>query len=277
MNHKTVIILCVSREILEGVVVDRNAAFMATRVFDMGFRVRTVQVVDRVESEMVAAVHWALEQKPDFLITTGGMGPGHDDNSRACAAKAAGITLVESAKALEQVKNAYRRLHAQGSVGDEAIHTDRARMAMVPEGAVTYENPIGSAPVVHFQSNGTTVFLLPGVPTEMQRCFTLYVLPAMMAQGPSTLRKSRHIDYPGSDESAIARVVQDVARRHREVKVQTRCYGPDSGPIRITLTAEHHDPLLLEEMLDRAEMDFRSRVGLEMSLKHGHIDHESGD
>src|SRR5262249_34351515 len=75
VNQKTVIVLCVSREILEGAVVDRNAAFMAARVTDLGFRVRSMQVLDRVENEMVASLKWALETKPAYVLVTGGIGP----------------------------------------------------------------------------------------------------------------------------------------------------------------------------------------------------------
>ena len=72
MFEKSVIILVVSREILEGSVVDRNAAFIANRIDDIGYRVRTIQVCDRVEAEMVATMTWALGQKPTFILVTGG-------------------------------------------------------------------------------------------------------------------------------------------------------------------------------------------------------------
>ena len=97
MFDKSVIILVVSREILEGSVVDRNAAFIANRIDDIGYRVRTIQVVDRVEAEATAAIKWALDQKPTFVLLTGGMGPNWDDSSRGCLAKAAGLPLEENA------------------------------------------------------------------------------------------------------------------------------------------------------------------------------------
>jgi molybdopterin-biosynthesis enzyme MoeA-like protein len=264
LNDKTVIILCVSREILEGAVVDRNAAFMATRINGLGLRVRTIQVVDRVESEMVNALKWAIEQAAAFVVMTGGMGPNFDDNSRACAAKAAGLVLVESPEALEFIRSSYRRLHARDAVEDPEINEERARMAMVPSGAICFENPIGSAPGVELKVGGTRIFLLPGVPSEMQRMFTHNVLPAMMAEGPSTVRKQRTIDFGGGDESAISRVLATVAKRHPKVAVRTRVLGSDSAPvIQISLMAEQHDPVAIDELLEKAELDLRSRLGLE--------------
>ena len=145
MFDKSVIVLVVSREILEGSVVDRNAAFIANRIDDIGYRVRTIQVVDRVEAEVTAAIKWALEQKPTFVLLTGGMGPNWDDSSRACLGRAAGLPLAEDPKALEHVRSSYRRLHAKGAVDDETMTDERRGMAMVPSGAVCHENLVGTA------------------------------------------------------------------------------------------------------------------------------------
>jgi nicotinamide-nucleotide amidase len=262
---KSVIIICVSREILEGTVVDRNAAFMANRIDDLGYRVRTIEVVDRVEAEMVAALKWALEQKPGFVLMSGGMGPNWDDNSRSCAAKATGLALRQDKIGLECVRSAYQRMYAKGLVDDPALTEARAGMAMVPEGSICHENPIGTAPAVQLKSGSTTIFLLPGVPAELQRIFTLYVLPAMSAEGPTTVRRERQIDYHGHDESAISRLLGELAGRYPNVSLRTRVQGTEEAvTIRITLVAEHSDPVALDELLERAEADLRKRLGVEV-------------
>jgi nicotinamide-nucleotide amidase len=262
---KSVIILVVSREILEGSVVDRNAAFIANRIDDIGYRVRTIQVVDRVESEMVAAISWALEQKPTFLLTTGGMGPNWDDNSRACLAKATGVGLAEDPKALEFIQNAYRRLHAKEAIDDPELTDARRGMAMVPSGAVCYENTVGTAPAVQLRVGTTTVFLLPGVPAEMQRFFTGHVMPVMSAEGPDTVRGERQVDYHGHDESSISRVLSGIANMFKDVSIRTRVQGTEaSRTIRIMLVAEHEDAVKLNDLLDRAEQALRDRLGLEL-------------
>jgi nicotinamide-nucleotide amidase len=264
LNDKSVIIICVSREILEGAVVDRNAAFMAGRIDGVGLRVRTILMVDRVEGEMVQVLKWALEQKPAFLVMSGAMGPNFDDNARACLSKAVGATPVRSQEALDCIESSYRRLHAKGMIDDPEIDPERERMIMVPPGAKCFENPIGSAPAVELAVGDTTVFLVPGVPAEMQAMFTHHVLPKMMAQGPSTVRKHRTVDCEGGDESTLSRILSTVQRHHAKVEVRTRMLGTSASPvIQITLQAEHHDPVELEELLEKAEMDLRSRLGLE--------------
>ncbi len=268
MFDKSVIILVVSREILEGSVVDRNAAFIANRVDDIGYRVRTIQVVDRVEAEMVAAIHWALDQKPTFLILTGGMGPNWDDNSRACLAKATGLPLEESEQALQFVQNSYQRLFAKGAIDDPAINDTRLRMALLPKGSTCYENTVGTAPAVQLRLAATSVFLLPGVPAEMQRFFTTHVMPVMSAEGPDTVRGERHVDYHGHDESSISRALADVAARNPLVSIRTRVQGTDvSRTIRISLVSEQEDAVKLNDILDQVEQDLRNRLGLELQSR----------
>ncbi len=268
MFDKSVIILVVSREILEGSVVDRNAAFIANRIDDIGYRVRTIQVVDRVEAEMVAALSWALEQKPTFVLMTGGMGPNWDDNSRGCLAKAAGLPLAEDGKAVEYIQNAYRRLFAKEAIPDPGLTDARRGMAKVPKGATCYENSVGTAPAVQLAVGPTTVFLLPGVPAEMQRFFTTHVMPVMSAAGPDTVRGERQVDYHGHDESSISRALADVAQKHPQVSIRTRVQGTEaSRTIRILLVGEQEDAVLLNDMLDKAEQDLRDRLGLELHTR----------
>jgi nicotinamide-nucleotide amidase len=263
--EKSVIILVVSREILEGSVVDRNAAFIANRIDDIGYRVRTIQVVDRVETEVTAALLWALDQKPAFLLLTGGMGPNWDDSSRGCLAKAAGLPLEENQKGVEFVQASYRRLHAKGVIDDDALSEERRGMAMVPKGAVCHENTVGTAPAVQLRVGPTMVFLLPGVPAEMQRFFTVNVMPVMSAEGPNTVRGARQVDYHGHDESVISKALAQLARQHPHVSIRTRVQGvEDARTIRLMLVAENEDPVQLNDDLDRAEHDLRTRLGVEL-------------
>lgn len=262
---KSAILLVVSREILEGSVVDRNAAFIASRIDDIGYRVRTIQVIDRVESEMVSTLKWAIEQKPTFVVMTGGMGPNWDDNSRSCLSQATGLPLEENREAVEYVQNSYRRLHAKGIVGSPDLNESRRGMANVPRGSVCYENTVGTAPAVQLRTGNTTVFLLPGVPAEMQQFFATNVLPVMKAEGPDTVRGERHVDYHGYDLSQISRALADVAKKHPSVQIRTRTQGLESTRvIRIMLVSEHEDHAELDRILYHAEKDMRERLGVEI-------------
>lgn len=267
-STKSVFIFCFSRELLEGIVVDRNGAFMAARISDLGYRVRTIQILDSIEEEMVDAFQRALKEEPAFILTTGGMGPAVHDITRKCVAKAAGVPSIEDPRALEMLRVSYRRLAAKNIITDPEINDARRVIAQVPQGAVCYENPIGTAPLVRFQTGPTTFFLLPGVPAELQRLFTLYVAPAMTAEGPGMVKKARHVDYHGQDESAISRMLDDISRRHTGVVTRCRVQGTEENlDIHITLFGEHSDEAELDRMLESAEMDLRARLGLEVAAR----------
>ena len=268
MFDKSVIILVVSREILEGAVVDRNAAFMASRLTDIGYRVRTIEVIDRVRSEMVAAMKWAIDQGPTFVIQTGGMGPHWDDDARGCLAEAAGLPLAEDQQALGFIESSYRRLHARDLIDTPGLNENRRGMANVPKGSVCFENTVGSAPAVMLRLSGTTVFLLPGVPAEMQRFFTVNIMPVVSAEGPDTVRGERHVDYYGHNEGPINRAISDIAKKHPEVHLRMRVQSSDQKVIRrITLVSEHEDPNALNDRLDQAEHDLRMRLGIEIETQ----------
>ena len=141
-------------------------------------------------------------------------------------------------------------------------------MASVPEGSVVYENPIGAAPAVRLKVGDTTFFLLPGVPEEMQQLFNLYVVPALAADGPGVVKKARHVEWPGGDESALKRILTDINRRFPEIHTRARVMGSDENiSLRVSLFGEHADEAELDAVLGRAEADLRARLGLEVTTR----------
>ncbi len=268
MGQKNVLIFCVGRDLLEGTVLDRNAHFMADRISDLAFRVRSIQVLDDREDEMVAAFQNALAQKPAFMLVTGGMGPGHDDLTRESMAKATGRPLRRDELAVEMLAKGYRRWFAKGMVEAPELNEARLSIAEVPEGSICYENPIGTAPAVRLMVDDTTVFLLPGVPSELQRLFTLYVLPALTSESPGILKKALHVEWPGGDESALKRTLTDIGRRYPGVTSRARVQGDEGNvSIRISLFGEHADETELDKMLEKAEADLRALLGLELPTR----------
>lgn len=258
MTEKTAIIFCIGRELLEGLALDRNANFLATRLTGAGCRVRTIQTLDDLETDLTGAFRQALASKIAFVITTGGMGPGHEDITRECVAKALGLPLETSKAALEMLQHAYRRMHAKGIADDAEINQTRARMALVPKGATCFENPIGTAPGVSVQVGGTTFFMLPGTSEEMQGMFLTHVLPIVERATGGPAQGVRQIEFPSRDESAVSKLLAELGKQFPGVSARTRVsVGGDS--LMITLHAEGADLARLE----RAEADLRARLDLD--------------
>lgn len=270
MSEKTAIIFCVGRELLEGHVLDRNAHYMAAHLTNAGVRVRTIQVLDDVEDEIVAAVRGALALKPAYILMSGGMGPGVHDLTRSAAAKAAELPLVPSDAARSFVANSYRRWHAKGIVEDAELSGERVKLTMVPKGSTCWENFSGTAPALCFEKNGTKVFLLPGQPEELRQLFNEHVRRGIEAESGSHYRESIHIDFAGGDESVMPRILGDLGRRHPKVQARSRSLSGERGNgIRITVSVEGGDRNTLSEALQAAAADVRARLGLEVSPRRG--------
>ncbi len=271
MKHKTAIIFCVGRELLEGIVLDRNAHFMAGRLNELGVRVVRITTLDDDEEEMVAAFQRALGKKLDYVFTTGGMGPGLDDLTRQAWAKAAGVALEQDARAVEMVEKSYRRLFASGLVDEQNLTEERLRMALLPVGAEPFQNPMGTAPAVKLIVGSTKVLMLPGMPEELRLMFTSFGVPMIQADAPGTVRESRHVKYPGHDESAITRLLGELSRRFPGVQCRARAQGSEAGHvIHITLYGESTSRETLQKLLDDAEADLRARLGMDLRASgHG--------
>ncbi len=268
LYDRTTIIFCMGRELLEGMVLDRNAHFMANHLTQLGFRVRTIQVLDDVEQEVVAAFRQALALEPSYILVTGGMGPGINDITRQCAAEAAGLKLVLDETAQTYLQNSYRRLFAKGVVDSPDLDEERLKMATIPAGATCFENASGTAPAVSFKTGKTTFFLLPGQPEELRRLFTQFAQPHLEKDGPSGFRETVHIDYPGGDESVVSRLLGDLGRRHPDVHSRARLQGnAENLTIRIVLSVEGNDKQALQKDLQAAAADLRARLGLETTTQ----------
>jgi molybdenum cofactor synthesis domain-containing protein len=144
--------LCViGDEILSGRTQDKNIAQVALWLNVQGIRLREVRVVADVEDEIVDAVN-TLRTRYDYLFTTGGIGPTHDDITVDAIAKALGVDVVVHPEAAALLNRYYE---TRGGVNEA-----RLRMARVPDGADLIINKMSGAPGI---SHGN-IFIMAGVP-----------------------------------------------------------------------------------------------------------------
>ena len=147
-------ILIIGDEILSGRTQDTNTSFLAKWLNERGIQLKEVRIIPDNLNTIVSSVN-LLRKKYNYLFTTGGIGPTHDD-----------ITAFAISKALkkkyEYNKEAYQILerHYENSYFNEA----RKKMAKMPRGAGLIYNPSSSAPGFYIKN----VFVLPGVPVILQ-------------------------------------------------------------------------------------------------------------
>ncbi|MEO6152815.1 MAG: molybdopterin-binding protein [Croceibacterium sp.] len=147
----TAALLVIGDEILSGRTHDRNIAQVASWLQVQGIRLAEVRVVPDVETRIVAAVN-ALRTAHDYLFTTGGIGPTHDDITVDSVAAALGVPVVVHPEARRVLEDYYA---SRGGLNDA-----RLRMARVPLGAGLIANRLSGAPGIQVGN----VFMMAGVP-----------------------------------------------------------------------------------------------------------------
>jgi molybdenum cofactor synthesis domain-containing protein len=150
----TAAVLVIGDEILSGRTKDRNLGYIAEYLGRVGVDVREARVVPDVEEEIVAALN-ALRRRYDYVVTTGGIGPTHDDITADAVARAFGVPIGEDPRVIALMMERY----APGE-----LTPARRRMARIPEGGELIDNPISKAPGFRIGN----VFVLAGVPAVMQ-------------------------------------------------------------------------------------------------------------
>jgi molybdenum cofactor synthesis domain-containing protein len=147
----TAALLVIGDEILSGRTHDRNIAQVASWLQVQGIRLSEVRVVPDVEERIVEAVN-ALRAGHDYLFTTGGIGPTHDDITVDAVAKALGLPVVVHPEARRILEDYYA---SRGGITEA-----RLRMARVPEGADLIPNRMSGAPGIRIGN----LYVMAGVP-----------------------------------------------------------------------------------------------------------------
>lgn len=153
-SEYTACLIIIGNEILSGRTRDANLGHLALKLNEWGVRMREARVIPDVEATIVETVN-ECRARFDYVFTTGGIGPTHDDITAACVAKAFGVGLVVHQDSFDRMAERYP---------DGQFNTARQKMCFIPEGSVAIENSVSIAP--GFQMGN--VFVLAGVPSIMQ-------------------------------------------------------------------------------------------------------------
>ena len=148
----TAALVVIGDEILSGRTQDKNVAQVATWLNEQGIRLAEVRIVPDLPDRIAETVN-LLRAEHDYVFTTGGIGPTHDDITVDAIAEAFGVPVVVHPQARAILEDYYR--DRPGGLTEA-----RLRMARVPEGAELIPNPTSGAPGVRMEN----VFIMAGVP-----------------------------------------------------------------------------------------------------------------
>jgi molybdenum cofactor synthesis domain-containing protein len=205
----TAAVLIIGDEILSGRTQDTNLNFIARYLGTFGIDLAEARVVGDLKDEIIAALN-TLRARYDYVITTGGIGPTHDDITADCVAEAFGVALYEHPEIIAMMAARW-----QGE-----INPARRRMARIPEGGSLVKNPVQGPP--GFQIGN--VFVLAGVPMIM-RGMMEDVGPRMR---PGAVVIARTVRVEGVGESLMAAPLEAVAKAHPNLSLGSYpFFGPD--------------------------------------------------
>ena len=238
----TASLIIIGNEILSGRTKDENLAFIALRLNERGIRLREVRVIPDIEDTIVGTVN-ECRAAFDYVFTTGGIGPTHDDITAGSVAKAFGVENRLNDEAYQLLLGHYK---------DPAkINDARIRMAHTPVGARLIHNPISLAPGFQMEN----VFVMAGVPRIMQVMFD--GLGDRIVGG--TPLKSIAIDAR-MPEGAIARGLGDVQARYGDIDIGSYPYFRE-GTVGCTLVLRGADESLLGEAAEAVRALVREMGG----------------
>jgi molybdenum cofactor synthesis domain-containing protein len=222
-------LIAVGREILRGRVLDTNSHWLAQQLTALGGEVARICVVDDVPADIVRELHTALRLGAGVICTTGGLGPTFDDRTLEAIAQAVQRPLVRHEAAYAFIAEAYRRLHAQGSVPHQAMTPSREKMALLPEGAEMLPNPTGAAPGMLLHWEQRLLIALPGPPGEMQPMFQASVASRLRTVWGGRRRVEVKVQTNVSDESLLNPLFERVmaAVPGSYLKADPKGFGPD--------------------------------------------------
>jgi molybdenum cofactor synthesis domain-containing protein len=205
----TAAVLIIGDEILSGRTQDTNLNAIAKYLAEYGVDLVEARVVPDIKDKIIAALN-ALRSSCDYVITTGGIGPTHDDITADCVAEAFGVALYEHPEILDSMKVRW---------GAE-VNAARRRMARIPEGGSMVKNPVQGPP--GFQIGN--VFVLAGVPLIMRGM--LEDVGPRLRTGAVVIARTVRVE--GIGEGAIAAPLEALAKEHPGLSLGSYpFFGPD--------------------------------------------------
>lgn len=256
MNHErqdaaspTACVLLIGNELLSGKTQDSNLQYLGSKLAELGVRLAEARVLPDDEDVIVATLNDCRKQF-DYVFTTGGIGPTHDDITSQCIAAAFGRELILDEEAVARLRR-----------GSFDLNEARLKMARVPDGATLIDNPLSNAPGFRVEN----VFVLAGIPSVARAMFE--TIAAELAVG--TPIHSRNVDV-FLREGDIAEPLERIAAQYPEIEIGSYPFSR-AGRFGANLVVRGTDVRQLEQALAQivttmTELGDESSVGSPSNL-----------
>ncbi len=239
--NPTAAILIIGDEILSGRTIDTNVNTIAKFLAVLGIDLMEVRMVHDIEAHIIGAVD-ALRDTYEYVFTTGGIGPTHDDITADCIAKAFKVDISEHPAALKALMDRSLKM-------GWTLNENSRRMARIPHGAELIANPVSAAPGFHIGN----VFVMAGVPKIMEAM--LEDVAKHLRTGRKVLSRTIKLAYVG--ESSAADALREIDARYPDLSLGSYPYGLSlNGEFGTQLVVRGQD----EASLDAAVIELKTAL-----------------
>ena len=195
-------VIAVGSEMLGSTKLDTNSLSVAEHLAALGIELRAKSVVGDRREDLAALFRHALSMV-DLVVLTGGLGPTDDDLTREVVAEVLGLPLSEDRAVVDRIAARFARRGLR-------MPDINRKQAMVPRGAVTLDNPNGTAPGLYIEHEGRLVLLLPGPPREMRPMLEGLVKGRLAARATDERLYRTSVFIAGRTESHVEERVQPI-------------------------------------------------------------------
>jgi nicotinamide-nucleotide amidase len=218
-------IISIGDELLNGMTVNTNAAFIAEALTKLGFSVERMAVVGDSESRIMKALETTGRQA-DVAVVTGGLGVTHDDITKKAAARFFNKEMIYSREVYDRIEVFFKKR-------GKAISAVNREQAMILKDAELIDNPVGLAPGFILSKSQCTFYFLPGVPSEMKQMMEKSVIPNLSKSGVSSPVPPRIFKTTGISESALYFRLIDFQELFPEIRL---AYLPETPGVKLRLS-----------------------------------------
>ena len=235
---KTASIIIIGNEILSGRTQDTNSNYLAKMLVERGISLQEIRVIPD-DHRIIEDVVYKEASAKDYVFTSGGIGPTHDDITAESIASCFDVPLGIRKDAVELLAKNYQN-------GKKDLNEARLRMARIPKGAKLIENKVSGAPGFIIKN----VFVMAGVP----KIFEAMVQEIILGLGSKNPILSKTLKIFRT-ESEISERLRDYADKYKEISIGSYPFN-NSGTFGVEIVIRHTNQILLNKVFNEILIDF---------------------
>ncbi|HHB78280.1 MAG TPA: competence/damage-inducible protein A [Saprospiraceae bacterium] len=244
-------IITIGDELLIGQVTDTNSGWIAQALAPIGVETVGKMTVGDGAEDIKKGLDFAANLA-DIVILTGGLGPTKDDLTVSVLADYFGAELVFN-------DDAFAKMKAKLTQYQVEVSDSHRRQSFLPKSAILLDNALGTAPGMWFERNNRIFVAIPGVPREMKSIMREEIIPKLLAKAGDRHILHKTFLVAGIPESSLSERLEKMEGQMPDFL--SLAYLPKLGTIRLRISGEHDDALVLAQAIDSVAEKIRQEIG----------------